>query len=521
MWSVNYHRGMSTAESLAPPSGRRRTRITRLDRLFAATRVPVAWRLPVVVFAWAEVVFLVWWAGSWPGLLSPDSVSYILHVTTGPWTADHSVVYDSLVLASLTLTHNVALLTFVQTMVASAIVAYTCASVHAFGVRARWAVVPGLLVPFVPSVGNFVSTVWKDVPFAFSEAMIAATTIRILTWRRSRPSRAQALPRRYLIELGIELLALSLFRNDGFVMVVVVGAVLAIALAGVRIKVMAVAVAALAGFALATTVIYPAAGIKPAQSTEAYGVFYGDIAVAYAKAPRTFTVADRHLMAEVAPLRTWRDASNCYTSDALFNPTFNHIEANRVKTKLAALWFRTLARTPVLVAKTHLCRGSVAWDPLPPPRDKTGFSELVTATPASLYAGGYQVPRDIARNLRADPINSDLGSVERRIRAAGYTHSWIQVAVFRGASWCYVLYLALFIAVRRRRRWDILAIAAMSLANQLTVLAANPAQLYRYMVGPILIGMLLVPLAAVRRAPASADASPDGDQPATYSLSDR
>lgn len=487
------------------------TRRLRLDpRRYARSawlRVRPAWRLPLLVFLWCQLVLLAWWAGQWPGLLSPDSIRYILHVTTGPWTADHSVVYDSLVLLSLTLTHNIALLTFVQTTVASAIVAFCVSSIHAFGVRARWAIIPAILLPLVPSFGAFVSTVWKDVPFALTEMLVAATTLRLVAHRRRQSSGERTVPRNLLISLAVELIALTLFRNDGFVMVIVVAVVLAIALSGLRVKILAIGLAALAVFFVCEAAIYPAAGIKKAQSSLAYGTFYADIAVAYAEAPHTFTAADRALMTQVAPLSSWRNASNCYYSDTLFKKPFSLEEADRLKGSLTALYFRTLKRTPVLVVRTHLCRAAVGWNPFPPPANRSSFGEVVQQVPKSLYATGHLVPRDIAVNLLPDPLSTKLGKLTHSLRLAGYEHRVVQVLFFRGATWSYILYLVLFVAVRRRRRWDLLAVGAMSLANQLSVIAANPAQLYRYMVGPIFIGMLFVPM-VLARGPAETDGVP-------------
>ena len=64
----------------------------------------------------------------------------------------------------------------------------------------------------------------------------------------------------------------------------------------------------------------------------------------------------------------------------------------------------------------------------------------------------------------------------------------------RGATWCYLSYLALGIAALRVRRWAILGAGAAALSNQLVVLTVNPAQLYRYMIGPLLVGVVLLPL---------------------------
>lgn len=55
----------------------------------------------LAVYAWSQIVLLLWWAGQFPGLLSYDSTVYVTHVTIGPWPADHSVLYDWFVLLSI------------------------------------------------------------------------------------------------------------------------------------------------------------------------------------------------------------------------------------------------------------------------------------------------------------------------------------------------------------------------------------------------------------------------------------
>lgn len=457
-----------------------------------------SWLMPALVFAWAQLLLLGWWVGQWPALLTNDSLRYVIHVTNGPWTADHSVLYDSFVLASLKLTNNVALLTLLQTTVGAAVLAYACASLRTFGVRGRWAAIPGLIMPCVPSFGAFVSTLWKDVPFAFTEILIASTTLRILARTRGAGG-DHTISRPLLTALGLELLGLVLFRNDGFLMLVFLVIALTVILRGLRVKIVSVAVGALVAFWFAHSVVYPAFDIRKANSSLAYGTFYGDIAVAYAEAPSTFTASDKALMTRVASLQIWRSSDNCYSSDKLFSTRkFSRPTADKLKNQLAALWFRTLERTPVTVLRTRLCRSSVAWNILPPPRSKSAFGQTVVRVPPNLYGRDVLMPHDIAQNLKAQPLNRSLGDFTEKLRSGTYAIGW-QMALYRGATWCYIAYLVTVIAARRLGRWDVLAAGAVCLANQLTVLSANPAQLYRYMVGPIFVGMILVPLVLARR----------------------
>ncbi|MDQ1740159.1 MAG: hypothetical protein QOE53_1811 [Pseudonocardiales bacterium] len=467
-----------------------------LDRL----RIKPGWVIPGIVFGWAQLVLLGWWAGQWPGLLSPDSVRYVIHVTTGPWNADHSVLYDSAVLASITLTRNIALLTLLQTTAAAAAIAYTVASLRAVGVRGRWAAIPGCVLPLLPSFGAFVTTVWKDVPFALCELLLTATVLRLFA--RRHPTEAyRRVPRRLLVALGFELLGLVLFRNDGFLLVLVIAVVLAVAFRGVRVAVLGIAAAAILASFFAQAVIYPSFDIMPANSSLAYGIFDADIALAYAQAPATFTESDRELLQRVAPLAAWRSANNCYTSDPLFSTKgFSLVRADKYHVELFALWRRVLQRTPVTVIRGRLCRSSVAWNVLPPPADKARLGKVTLQVPGNLYGRDRILPADIAANLKPQPLNHSLDQLTHKlkVKTSGTGYQWL---LWRGATWCYVAYLVLLVAALRLRRWDLLAAGAASLANQLTVLAANPAQLYRYMAGPVFVGILLLALLAVRRPP--------------------
>jgi hypothetical protein len=468
-----------------------------LDRL----RIRPGWVLPAAVFGWAQLVLLGWWAGQWPGLLSADSVRYIIHVTTGPWNADHSVLYDSAVLASLTLTRNVALLTLLQTTAAAAAIAYTVAGLRAVGVPGRWAAVPGCVLPLLPSFGAFVATVWKDVPFTLCELMVTATVLRMFAHRH--PTEAyRPVPRRLLVALGLELLGLTLFRNDGFLLVLVIAVVLAVAFRGVRVAVLGLSAAAILASFFAQAAVYPAFDIKPANSSLAYGIFDAEIALAYARKPSTFTASDLALMGKVAPLTSWASANNCYTSDPLFRSKgFSLRKADQYHQELFALWWRVLARTPGTVVHARFCRGSVAWNVLPPPWDKARLGRVVVQTPANLYgSANTRVPPDITKNVALQPLNDSLGQLTRTLRAETDRLRY-QPLLWRGATWCYIAYLVLVVAALRLRRWDLLAVGSASLANQLTVLAANPAQLFRYMAGPVFIGVMLLALLAVRRRP--------------------
>jgi hypothetical protein len=53
----------------------------------------------------------------------------------------------------------------------------------------------------------------------------------------------------------------------------------------------------------------------------------------------------------------------------------------------------------------------------------------------------------------------------------------------------------------------VLSIGTVLLAQQIGIMLDNPAQLYRYMISPIFVGILLIPLFLARQRPAPPAAS--------------
>lgn len=482
----------------------------RVDQAPAVGRRWSARKLSIVVFGSTQILFAIWWLGQWPAMLSYDSMRYVQNVTTGPWTADHSPLYDTFVLLSLSLTNSVALLVGVQTTVAAVALTYVAMSMRRLGIADRWIVVPPLLVALSPACGPFVSTVWKDVPFTFAQIFLLGTLIRVLVARREAAPDSDGsvtagstrmrrpVPNRLFWAIGVELTLIVLCRNNGFLVVTMIGIALVVALSGTRRRVLIAVVSALVSLALAQTVVYPLVGIKPASSNLAYGVFYADIAVAYSKKPDTFSRSDLELMAFVAPLDHWAGSNNCVTSDPLFKQPYSIAKSATVSNRLAALWVRQFIRTPGIIIGAKLCRSSIAWRVWPSPKGSIEFLGWPAAVNPDLFGRAKYVPADVAANLRPHPLSDGLSTVVTDAKASP-SNPIVQAVFFRGALWSYVSFAAVALLASRLRRRDVLALAALCLANQLSVMTANPAQLFRYMVAPIFIGMMCLSLFGARR----------------------
>ncbi|MEU6480946.1 hypothetical protein ABZ858_29515 [Streptomyces sp. NPDC047017] len=463
-------------------------------------RIPPQRRLPVAVYATTQILFLLWWAAFFPGALSYDSITYIWHVTTGPWESNHSVVYDSLVWVTLNTTGDVWLLTLAQIVATSAVLAYCSVALREWGVRQRWAAVAAVVPALAPPLAVFVIFVWKDVPFVIGGILAFGAAARLAARRaRGRQAVRDRVFYRTVGLLFLGFLMLAVFRNNGLLVAVVAAPILLIALPSMRKWILAATAVPVMIMMLLSTVVYPAAGIKTPPKDAVYAFFYADIAVAYKEHPGYFTKADKKLMADVAPLSHWGGrAGNCYDADWAMEPPMNRTEAARRNDELMALWTRVLKRTPDLVIGARVCRAHIAWSVFPGPKSLKGDTLLSDPKTSKTLFSYLEWNDDIKHSkyvpkLKIRPLSQPLHQVADFSWRA-FKVPQLQWLFFRGATWCYATYLIVLLYRRRARLKGVTALLSVTLGLQLTVLAANPAPLWRYMIGPIFIGVLTLPL---------------------------
>ena len=488
------------AGSGVPPAGRAPAgrsadlqdfrRIRRRSAEFLA-KVPPSRRLPLVTYLACQAIFGFWWAGFYPGLMNRDSIIYIMHVTTGPWVDDNSVLYDSLVWLSLHATGDLGALTLAQTVAMAAALAYTVYAFDRLGVPGRWTAIAAVIVAALPAQGTFVIWIWKDVAFSICAYLMVPTLAHLISLRGLPDWRRDRRVNRLVGALGLEMLGVCLFRQDGAVIVGIAAVVLVLLLAGIRIRLAALAVGAICITFVLNLFVYPAVGIQLPPKSLVFGPANADIAVVYAEAPQTFTPADLKLMSQVVPLAEWKKSAGCYNSNpTTFLPGFP-AKAQELAGPLYQLWLRVLQRTPRLLVDARICRGSIAWLVFPG-NASAATIDYTTAVTSNVFGE--------ASAVRDNPYRADMASrplfghdAANALRSASEKPDldWL---LWRGATWSYVSYLAVAALALRRKNRALLSMAAIVVGQQLMVLADNPTQLFRYMAAPLLIGPMLVPL---------------------------
>ena len=473
-------------------------------------------RLALSVFVLCQAVLLVHWAAFYPALYSPDSFTYVWQVSTGNWVSDHSIAYDAFIWLSLQTTGNLAALTMLQTLVASLFIADTAVSLHRIGVRARWTVLASVISVAMPSMGTFMVFLWKDVPYVLFSILVFSGCVRAAEFGADRIKGTaidRPLARAAVWRLAAGFTGILVFRNNGYpaIIVIAVGLLLIIPGIGRRILVAGVATTALA--LVLTLFAYPAMGVKLPHADAVVALNVADIAVAYKDDPSSFTAADLKTMEAVAPLSHWRGrAANCWDADWAMAKPMNRPLVAADSSELLSLWSRVLVRTPQEVIGARLCRSQIAWGITSGPVSLQGQTSIKVpwVTPTMMrwtydhanwsYHGTYIEQSPYWKVLQKQyPLSDRLNHWERlySVNSATAAYQWF---VWRGAIWAYLCYaLVLRLAwVRRKKVW--LALLLPTLGLQLTVMAANPSQVWRYMAGPLILGVLSLPLATVTRS---------------------
>ena len=473
-------------------------------------RVPAAMRLPVAVYASCQAIYLLWWAAFFPGLMSYDSITYTWEVTTNHWIDDHSILYDSLLWLSLQTTGDVWLLTLLQTVAVSAVLAYTCVALRDLGVRGRWSALAALCVAALPSTGTLTEYVWKDAAFGIS-ALLAFAALAKLVARRLK-GRERVRDRSFYVNLGLlELgfIGIALFRNSSVDAVIAAVPLLILGLRSMRLWITTLVAGTTVLYLALNFLVYPAVGITMPTVDNYYAMNYADIAVAYGEYPSSFTKADKAVMEKVAPLKSWGGrAANCWDVDWTM-AELNRPEAAALNDQLMKIWFEVLKRSPQIVAQAHLCRSQIAWGIFPGPAAMQANTQIAwPAIAPELFgqaAPGNRMAHSKYRSvLHTRPLSDTLHKI-------GYWLYLLSMApqtqwlLWRGAFWCYTTYGVVLAIARRRRKAGVplLALAGMTFGLQLAVIAANPAALARYMLPSMVIGIMTVPLISLLRKPAA------------------
>jgi hypothetical protein len=426
---------------------------------------------------------LLWFLGNRPGFFTFDSFDVWRQASTGHWEDTHPIAYVIAMKISEIVLGSPSLLTFAQTLFVAAGLALLCRALVRAGCERWLTYLACAIVAWLPQVGGFVITLWKDIPYSAAMLCVAARVIDLFSFRLRRPG--AVMPRSLLRSLFFHLLAAILFRQNGVFFAVFVGSFVFVVKTGRRRGVAIMTGALVMIFLTIKLAIYPAIGVEHTPAEINIAGFVHDIDAALVKNPEIFTDEDKALLERAMPLSQWQRSYYCYAIiNWYLNPSMRLTAFREDKNDYLALWRKVLREAPVTVISNRICVASLAW--------RVGQSNS-----GYIYTLTYGVP-DNPYGFKTQPVIPRFRPRMLKMLAwADIPHRlWY---TWRAPAWIYLLDLILVAQALRFRRWVWLLPGAVPLAQQLNVLVLNPSQDARYMFGAYMVAMASLPVLLLSR----------------------
>jgi hypothetical protein len=448
------------------------------------------WSIAGTAVLWLP--FLLWFLGNRPGFMTFDSFDVWRQAVNNDWEDTHPIAYVMAMKLSQLIIGTPSLLTFAQTIYMAIALGLLCRALLRAGCHRPTTLLVTVAVSWLPQLGGFTVSLWKDIPYSAAMICVAARVIDLFSFRLQRPQ--AVMPRRLLSSLFVHLLAAVLFRQNGVIFAVFLGALLVV-VSSRRRRGFVVMTAALIGIVFVMKfAVYPVIGVERTPAEINVATFVHDIDAALVKHPEIFTNEDLLLLERAMPLSEWRESYYCYAIiNWYLNPSMRLTALREDPSAYLALWRKVLRRAPATVISNRFCVSSLAWRP-----DQSGSGYLYTLT--------YGVPEN-PFGFATVPVIERVRP--RMVKMLAWTDEpkrlWY---TWRAPAAIYLLDLVLVVQAWRFRRWVFLLPGAVPLAQQLNVLALNGSQDARYMFGSYVLALATLPMIALTARSLPADDPP-------------
>ncbi len=431
-----------------------------------------------ILGAMSVVPLAVWWLGWYPGFFSSDSIDQWGQVLRFEISNQHPAFHTWVMWLVTRVWTGPGMVTLIQVAALALVLAVVARRLVQLGARPWAAGLVVIAIAALPAVGATTVALWKDVPFAIAMlwafAELLGLAARPERWDRLAPS----------VRLGFALALVWLFRHNGFITVVIIGAAVVWRLRHRR-RVLAGFTAALVGsVAVVNLVLFPIVGVDRTAIQPAT-VFVSDVAASLVHEPSNFDAGEVAYLETIAPLEVWRERYDCHDSTPLvFAAEFDRGVILDDPGRFRDLVVATYLRDPDTVAGHRWCAAAylvVPW--------QTGS--------AYFHRPPFAIP------------DNPYGIVRRPLSDRAYDltfamYQWAEAPDRLWFTWrpgiaVWAAVIALGLAVARRRARGLVWPAGIVCAHLANVALTTPAQEFRFAF-PIYLMSFALAAAAMARA---------------------
>lgn len=461
-------------------------------------------------------VFLLWWAGYYPGISTVDSMQAWEQGKAWVFENWHPVFHTWLIALAQRVWFTPAAVTLAQ-IVALAVV---LGSLNRRLIRAKvapWAaIVAPCLIALSPQTSFFSVVMWKDIPFAISVLWMFTEVLDLASDHERFLAR-----RANVIRLGASWLAVLLFRHNGILVAGLVILGVLIAYRHVWRSLLLGVLVAVVGTIAVRGPVYRYLDAKPTPVLFSLTTFVHDMAGFVTYHSDEMSEKDRAFLANILPLNRWKAPSEsnpdglyyCRQATPLIFPkefypaqrlngsgqlvpasslppvlvqNSTSVFLDRNQPEFRKLWFKFVLKWPGTFLGHRFCVGSLAWSPW----HKTGTAVFAPPEKSTVNTPELQV-KPLSKS-----VNQFLSGVLKQ-----WNKKDVRFLTWRAGTWIYLSFAVVLIAARRRKDKRFLVVGLPVFAAWFSVLTFTPGQSGRYTFPAYLCACASLALLSRRKEP--------------------
>ncbi|PNQ78288.1 DUF6020 family protein [Paenibacillus sp. F4] len=428
-------------------------------------------KIKILFFATPSfVIFLVYFLAFYPGVLSPDSLDQWSQIFTGKFDDWHPVAHTWFIMFTTLLGNTPAAFSIIQIIIMSLIIGYCGYTFERYGVKKIFVYSSVIFLTLVPINGIYSITMWKDILYSGLLCLISLYIANIVIsnglWLDSKLNGTLFV----IASVGV-----TLFRHNGFIIFLLTLIISIVVFKKKLMKFYLWSIPVLLIYFIVTIPVFNALKVTSSDPNEALAIPTQQVASVIALDGK-MTNEQLEFFANILPINVWKSQYNPYTVDSLkFNKEFNRGFLRENRSEFLKNWLTLCIQNPNIVIKSYLKQVSNVWQ-------ITQFNDGVT----SLYSTSITENNNSIKYGLSNKIISD-GLTENVSRILEFSRNSI---IWRAALYNVLIILSIYIIVRRRN-YALVIVALPVTLNTLTIMAATPAQDFRYLYANLLVSIVV------------------------------
>ena len=428
-----------------------------------------------------SVVWLVWWIGLYPGILSQDSLDQWAQALKFKFNNWHPYLYTLIMSGLSHLVRSPSLMGLLQIVLTAFVVSAIVRYAYVRGVKGSWVIVAVAVYALHPQFGSLSVTIWKDV--LFSALLLAEAFLLYLIVSNAKDPAAEQAWWPYVV-IGLIAGASATIRVNGAVNLVLPAVLLLISAAS-RKRIAVLAATGLVTYAFFGVVLFNAINVQPAflqvdqLKLKMVGAIYR-----LSDPSKRLSAQERAVFEDMMPASVWRDAYTPRWSNDLY---FKHF---LLLPQVEQLTPQNISESRFYAEWTQAAYGAALHNPDVVLEDKVlqvghflgsyyhGASYLTDFKPniGVLRQQGYPDVASVTPSTRFVGLRAFLLDVLKMSSA-----NWLLGGLLWAVGWVVVADIAMLVYAARKRLKASVIFISFVLLNVVFVMAIAPASDYRYL----------------------------------------